>query len=454
MSQNALQEAMALIDRSTKVLLTGPSQSDGDTICGLLSLQMLLSRLGKKVLSVLPESLPTNFKFLSGSDQIRQDMGEDGNFVISLSTKDIQVDRVKYNIKNDQVEILVTPQSGRFSADDVDFRQGFGAVDLIITVGAQNLEDLGVTFERDPELFSKAPIINIDTSAGNSFFGKVNLINNSVACSSEIVYQLATQEAFSEHLDVDLATTLLSGLISATGSFLEPHTTASSLDAAAYLHAKGAEQSNIINHLFKQKAPDTLRVWGRALRNLQLDPVHKISWTALSATDFEVAEATPDNIDTIADTLLRHVNGAEINLFFVEQEENTLLQIRSNQPDLNMTEIEALFSESTTIRKHGFDVFFSDQSVGECQSDILRKVLKFQKTRHNIDHNFKLQKVKLAPKSDENNKFPHKHASQEAAQLPKIPDSIPFEAPLQPNESQAEITLPADQLPGWIKKKQ
>ncbi len=463
----SIEPLIRLIDRSSKILLTGPQDGDGNAICGILALQMLLVRLGKEVLSVLPETLPKNYRFLTGSEKVRQDMGEDGNFIISLSTKDIPVDRIKYNIKEDTVEILVTPQSGRLSPQDVAFRQGFGEVDLIITVESNSLEDLGITFARDPELFSKVPIINIATGVKNSYFGKINLVDPSRSSSTELIHDLFQNEAWKKHIDADLSTILLAGLITSTGSFLEPNSTAGALDLAASLQEQGARQSSIIDHLFKQKDPATLKIWGRALRNAELDPVHKISWSTLNKTDFEIAEASPEDVEKISDILLRHIQGAEIHLFFIETEEGTQLQVRSNKPDLLWEEVQSLFEESTALQKHGFDVFFADRSVGECQSEILRTVLDYQKTRHNIDPDFKLQKVKLTPTSPKDVSFPHKTAdSSETSDTPHMPETIPFEAPLQPHESRerqekeaskgqhsAEITLPSDTLPSWVNKK-
>ena len=93
-----------------------------------------------------------------------------------LCQDNAEVDRIKYQIHERNVDIIVSPKKGKFNPEDVIFKKNSGDFDLIITVGANSLEDLGGVFSGNPEVFTSLPIVNISNSIDNEFFGKVNLV--------------------------------------------------------------------------------------------------------------------------------------------------------------------------------------------------------------------------------------------------------------------------------------
>lgn len=441
MEISSKDQAIALIRRAKKILCVTREKTEGDGICAILALQKLLLKQKKEIYSVVPHGVNKNLMFLSEVEKIQTDLGENGDFVISISTEKNDVERVKYTIEEDFVDILVTPKSGNFTASDVTFRQNVGDFDLILVLDSPNLESLGSLFENHANLFSMVPIINISSNPANEYFGKVNLVEPQKSSTSEIVYDLISEiPAFSDFLDSDLATILLTGILSSTRSFLNNNSTAQSFEVASELQKIGARQSDIIENLFKKKSLQTLKIWGRIFGNLQVDPVHKIAWSNVTHSDFEIAESTPSDVDNVANNLLRFVQKVDLVGLLIEYPEKTLVQICSASPSIYFTELQKLFGGE--LIENGLEIEIYKKRVAEVEGDFLKALLRFQKEKLGIPESVDLQKMELVIKSDGfENQTNFSQVSDDFSEVvkPTPPAEIPFIAPFQPHESTGEI---------------
>ena len=121
-----------------------------------------------------------------------------------------------------------------------------------------------------------------------------------------------------------MATLLLTGLITDTRSFQNPNTTPRSLEVAAELLEKGARQQEIIQHVYKTKPLSTLRIWGRALNRIQIDPSSRIVWSSISKEDLSEMEAGSKETHGILDELISTIPDADVYVLFTELEEGGL----------------------------------------------------------------------------------------------------------------------------------
>jgi len=60
--------------------------------------------------------------------------------------------------------------------------------DLVVTVGAKELGDLESFFSDNGELFKKAAILNIDTSAENKMYGTINVVAPEIPSLTNLVF--------------------------------------------------------------------------------------------------------------------------------------------------------------------------------------------------------------------------------------------------------------------------
>lgn len=426
-----------LLNQSQEILIIGPQRWDADAAAGVLALNTMLKKCGKTTVAVAPEKMPRKLQFLPNADAVSQTIGSGNDFVISISTKSAKIKNLNATEHDDVVE-LVLQTEGLLDPSDLAFRRHTERFDAIVIIGADTPEDCGKLYSEHSQLFAETPIINISASSANELFGRVNLVDASASSVCELLADLfEADERCQKHLDKELSTILLSGLLDATDSFLAPNTSARALELAAELQTRGANQSDVIEHLFKQKSFSNLRVLGRLLGNLQMDATHQVAWTNLTASDFELTETTFDDLDGWSDQLLRHINDTDFVIAFIENGEDSIVQFRAKN-EFDLSSLEREYRGNKESMPHGFDLRINNKSVPEVQSHVLRIAADWQERRLKIERT-DIRKVSLS--AVEKSPSPVPEISKDSTPVAKAPEHIPFEIPIRPGERGADINL-------------
>jgi len=108
-----------------------------------------------------------------------------------------------------------------------------GDRELLLALDCGNKDRLSM--ERDG--FEEIYKINIDHHVSNEMYGKLNYVDTLSASTAEIIFELI--EALGQSLDQSIAQCLYTGIVSDTGSFRFPSTTAKTLRITASLLETG-----------------------------------------------------------------------------------------------------------------------------------------------------------------------------------------------------------------------
>jgi nanoRNase/pAp phosphatase (c-di-AMP/oligoRNAs hydrolase) len=437
MNQNAkIRSAQNLIEQSQKILCLTREKANPEGLISLLALQQWLESKGKRVISVVPNDLDPKWQFLAGKESLQKRIPESKNLTLCVDTQQTEIEHLKYTQHTDQLEIILTPKDGAtITPEMIHFQPVVEKFDLIIVLDSPNLESLGRAFIDHPELFAQNPILNISTDLENEFFGTLPLVEMQKSTTTEILCDLVDLKK--NPIEPNLANLLLTGLICGTGSFLEPNTTPSALEYASLLQEKGADQSDIIENLFKKKSIPTLKIWGRILLALEVDPLHRIGWASLHPADLEIAKASTQDIDQIADQLLRFTHGTDLVALLFESESETQIQLRINHPSIDPHCLQKTFGGE--IVPNGLDIKITDRTVSEIEGHFLETLIKLQCERLKIEDQT-LQKLRLNAMRNQNQTHHTQKIETNPPNLsPKAPEVIPFRAPLQPHEKTGKI---------------
>lgn len=303
------------------LLITFRKEWSVDAVASALALAAFLESKGKQVDVVCDGFAATaSLSFLPNLKRIRPTFNQLQKFVISLDLAKTKVDELSYHMEGNKLHVHVTPKhGGRFEAKDVTTSVTEFKYDCVICVDTPDFASLGALFRTNSELFYNRPTLNIDHDAGNEQYGNVNAVDIAATSTTECVYNLlkATGEHF---LTPDIATALLTGIVSKTRSFKTPNVTPRTLDAASALVAAGAKRDVIVQSLYRTRSISTLKLWGRALARLKYDPTLKMTWTLLSRQDFMHAGATEEHLADVIDELMSNTPDAEIIGLLYEQE--------------------------------------------------------------------------------------------------------------------------------------
>ena len=294
--------AKQLIDRSHNILLTMHERMDGDDGGSVLAMAYHLEKIGKQVTCAIKHGVPPNLKFLPGSEKIADDIANN-NF------------------------------------------------DLLITFGCANKQRCG----SETILKLPCPVVNFDHHPDNAFFGQVNVVDRQKSSVAELVYDFFLYHNWP--ITKEVATALLTGMFTDTGSFMHSNTASSTLRAAAELMRKGANLHNIVNLTQKNKNPKILKAWGHAMQNLHYDSEHKIIYALFSQADSEeLGELPPAAFEGLVETI-NTIPGAQFALFLKQDGSMVKGSLRSEKlHNVDVAKIAKAFGGGGHKQAAGFSV--------------------------------------------------------------------------------------------------
>jgi len=379
MELNPKQQIIELIKSSQKILLLTHNNPDGDALGSILALYLALKKIGKEPTAVCPDVMPKILHFLPNISEIKNELLANKDFIISLSTADVKVDKIGYKNLTDEnkLNIIITPKSGIFTPENVTFNKGGYKFDLIILLDCSDFDRLGSLYDKNSDLFYENPVVNIDHHAGNDHFGKINWVDITATSTAEIMVALLESLGRDKSLlDADIATALLTGIITDTGSFQHSNTTPKSFTVAAQLVAAGARQQEIIKEVFKTKALSTLKLWGKILSKIQEEKEYRFVWSAITQEDYMESGASENEAGGVVDELLKTAPNIDFALLLSERQDGVRGNLRGVQKGINVAEIAALFNGGGHELAAGFQL--PNSKLKDVQFEIISKIKQHQ----------------------------------------------------------------------------
>lgn len=375
-----------LLYKSQKILLLAHARPDCDALGSALSMYLILKEMGKDVTVATNDPAPESLLFLPSIDVVQNTLGGTNEFVISVDASKVSLEKIKYNVDGDKVNFILTTKSGSFSPSDISFPSGAESFDLIMVLDTGNLEHLGPLYDKNTELFFNTPVINIDHHASNTDFGQVNLVDVTASSTTEILFEYLKyleNKQSKKLITADIATLLLGGIITDTGSFQHANTSPRAMESSAQLLDLGGRQQEIIKHIYKTKKLSTLKLWGIILSKVQVDPAHRMVWSTISKDDLQEAEADSGETEGIIDDLLTNAPGAEIIFLIKQNTDYVSVSLRSTSNQVDVGQLSADNGGGGHVRAAGFKIR-SGHGFEEIVNEIVGKVRQFQANRLNI----------------------------------------------------------------------
>lgn len=317
------EQVLEALKRSDRPLLVVGAGSGADGYASAVGLALVLEKLGKKPEIVAHDgSAPKTLAFL-GAHGVKPVLEKLRRFRIELDTRKVAIDEVSYERTNDALTIQLAPKAGFWEPQDVKTSADGYRFDLIVTLGASDLEACGTPYRENPDFFYAVPVVNVDHAPGNEHFGSINHVDLSACAVGEALADLVARMD-PELLDADVATALLTGMIAKTKSFKAKGVSPKALDAASRLVAAGARRDEIVGSLYRTRSVPTLRLWGRALARLKLDPATKLAWTLIGRQDFLHAGADEEDLPDVIEELISSCPDAQVAALIYESRDGSV----------------------------------------------------------------------------------------------------------------------------------
>ncbi len=172
----------------------------------------------------------------------------------------------------------------------------------------------------------RAQIINIDHHLGNKRFGRWNYVLEAEAATGILVLNLIG--GLRQTVTEDIATCLLTAIISDTGCFLYSNATPSTLRVAATLQDLGADKDVITEQLYQTRSFSGQKILGRVLDDFVLTD-DGICYSTVSQKLLESFGASHEDLEDVVGAL-RAVDHCEVAALLKESPDGSYrLSLRS-----------------------------------------------------------------------------------------------------------------------------
>ncbi len=242
----AKQQIVDRIKDVSNILITVSQDPSVDELAAALSLTLMLNKMDKYGTAVFSGTIPPAIDFLKPDKTFRDNVDNLRDFIVALDKE--KADRLRYKVEDDLVRIFITPYKEPISEDDLEYSYGDFNVELVIALGVEKREDLDKAITAHGRILHDATVVTVNTKGSKSDLGSVDWQDEEASSLCEMLMSLS--EALKNNLlDEQIATALLTGIVSATDRFSNTHTSPRVMTMAAQLMAAGANQQLIAARL-------------------------------------------------------------------------------------------------------------------------------------------------------------------------------------------------------------
>lgn len=256
---------LSILRRGERFLVCSHARPDGDAVGSMVAMGMLLQQMGKRVDLISADRVPSVYRGLPGSDNIRSVMRVQGQY--------------------DAVLLL--------------------ECDGLPRTRLQGLE----------KFFQ----INIDHHVSGLKFANINWIDRYAASVGEMVYRLV--KAAGGHVTPAMAQCLYATLLTDTGGFCYGSTSAATFALARDLVLAGADPIAIAREVYFSVATSKLLILGAALTSLKREG--RLSWLSVTHHDMVRCCAAEEDCEGIVNYAVS-ITGVEAAAFLRELPERRI----------------------------------------------------------------------------------------------------------------------------------
>ena len=270
------QDVVAELDKRSEFVFVSHVKPDGDTLGAGLALGLALRARGKRVHHFQQDPVPRNLRFLPDAERVARALPAD------LSADALWV----------FCDMSDPSRAGEFLPS-----------------------------------IDRANILDIDHHLANSRFGALNYVLETECSTGTCVLKLL--HAMEAQVTPEIATCLLTTIMTDTGGFMHSNTTAEVLRTSAWLVDRGANQNEITEEIFANKRFAAIGLLGEALATARLEEGGKFCWSLVDEAMLARHQADGEDTEEIVQHL-RSVEGVDVAALFKAYDGDVRASLRGN----------------------------------------------------------------------------------------------------------------------------
>ncbi|MEO6904507.1 MAG: bifunctional oligoribonuclease/PAP phosphatase NrnA [Bacteroidia bacterium] len=286
MNSKQIKEIKALLEKPKKIVIVTHWSPDGDAMGSSLGLYNYLIQKKHTVTVITPNDYPPFLFWLPGNKKV-----------------------IDFSLKTKVAKIAV-------SKADIIFCLDFNSL--------KRIDILGIEVAK-----AKAVKLIIDHHQQPDDFANYLLHDVKVSSTCELVYDFMDLMGDQKLLNKNIATCLYTGIMTDTGSFRYPSTTAKTHQLVAQLINAGAENGEIHDKIYDNNKENRLRLLGYCLaEKLTVLSEYQTAFFSLRADELTRYNYTKGDTEGIVNYALS-ISGIRFAAFFVERDNEIKISFRS-----------------------------------------------------------------------------------------------------------------------------
>lgn len=241
------------IQRGANILIALSKDPNLDEMSAAIALAIVLDQQKKHVTAIYSGKTPNALEFLKPEETFEKDTSSLQDFIIALNKS--KADHLTYKLDGDYVKIYITPYKGQVKKEDLEYSYGDYNVDLVIVFNVNAGTEIDSALSEYGRIMHDASAINI-TSGLPGRFADLEWSDPEKSSVCEMVYDLLKELEITE-LSQEVATALLTGILSSTERFSNNRTKPTTMAVASKLMEAGADQQLISANILKPETPVT-----------------------------------------------------------------------------------------------------------------------------------------------------------------------------------------------------
>lgn len=274
------------IEQANSIVITTHKSPDGDAIGSSLSLQLYLQKLGKDVSVIVPDAFPKFLGWMKGADEI-----------------------VYFDGQTSKATTLIEK------------------ADLIFSLDYNSLDRVGVLGELIGE--QDAVKVVIDHHQNPKDFADHYFVDTDCCSTCQLIYELIESFNNLSMIDVPMGECIYCGIMTDTGSFRFPSTTAKTHQIISTIVALGVEGSKIHQYVYDTYSEHRLRLLGYALtEKMKVFTESKAAYISLSSKELKSFNYIKGDTEGLVNYPLS-IDGIKMAILLTEKEGEVRLSFRS-----------------------------------------------------------------------------------------------------------------------------
>ena len=249
--EDAVSKVADKIQHATNILIALSKDPNVDEISAAIALAFVLDQQKKHVTAIYSGQTPNALEFLRPEETFQKDISGLQDFIIALNKS--KADHLIYQVEGDYVKILITPYKGQIKKEDLEYSYSDYNVDLVIVFNVNSGSEIDSALSEYGRIMHDATAINI-TSSVPGRFADLEWSEPSKSSVCEMVYDLLSELEI-DNTPQEVATALLTGILSATERFSNNRTKPTTMAVASKLMEAGADQQLISSNILKAETP-------------------------------------------------------------------------------------------------------------------------------------------------------------------------------------------------------